>query len=223
MKSKGMLAMIVLSLPHDLDFTISDIKKYFKDGEKAIRAAINELIVAGYCSRQQGKSKSGKFDRVIYTFYEKPLAEKRQAEKRQAEKVVICDPLHPINYININNTNINNTNIKEKEKEKEKSEAFRLWLDYKRERGQEYRTAASEQCARERLLELSGGDEETALAVVKQSIANNWSGLFELKNKNYGNNKSNSAATNAVDRRSEQYRRLYERELAVLQSYEASD
>ena len=124
----------------------------------------------------------------------------------------------------INNTNINNTNKeKEKEKEKEKSEAFRLWLDYKRERGQEYRTAASEQCARERLLELSGCNEETALAIVKQSIANNWSGLFELKNENYGNNKSNNAATNAVDRRSESYRRLYEREIAILQSYEASD
>ncbi len=58
---------------------------------------------------------------------------------------------------------------------------FGEWLAYKRGRGNGYRTQASLEACYERLLRLSDGDPVRAREVVRQSIANNWSGIFELR------------------------------------------
>ncbi|WP_418450897.1 hypothetical protein [Alistipes sp.] len=58
---------------------------------------------------------------------------------------------------------------------------FGEWLAYKRGRGNGYRTQASLEACYERLLRLSDGDPARAREVVRQSIANNWSGIFELR------------------------------------------
>lgn len=55
------------------------------------------------------------------------------------------------------------------------------WLDYKRSIGNTYRTAQGVKAMIEKLNDLSGGNVEVAGAIVEQSIANNWKGLFELK------------------------------------------
>jgi hypothetical protein len=55
------------------------------------------------------------------------------------------------------------------------------WLDYKRSIGNTYRTAQGVRAMIKKLLDLSGGSVEVAGAIVEQSIANNWKGLFELK------------------------------------------
>ena len=55
------------------------------------------------------------------------------------------------------------------------------WLDYKRSIGNTYRTAQGVRAMIEKLNDLSGGNVEVAGAIVEQSIANNWKGLFELK------------------------------------------
>lgn len=54
------------------------------------------------------------------------------------------------------------------------------WLSYKSERGQTYRQRGLESLYR-RLVELSGGNADTARRIVEQSKANNWAGLFEIK------------------------------------------
>lgn len=54
------------------------------------------------------------------------------------------------------------------------------WLAYKSERGQTYREQGAKACYT-RLRNISGGDPNTARSIVEQSKANNWSGLFELK------------------------------------------
>jgi hypothetical protein len=59
--------------------------------------------------------------------------------------------------------------------------SFSTWLDYKAGRGEKYKTKQSIQAACDRLIELSGKDPSTAMAIVKQSMANNWAGLFPLK------------------------------------------
>jgi hypothetical protein len=64
----------------------------------------------------------------------------------------------------------------------ELKEAVKTWIDYKKEKGQSYKSLRSFKEMVKRLQELSGGDATKANAVVSQSIANNWSGLFELKN-----------------------------------------
>jgi hypothetical protein len=56
------------------------------------------------------------------------------------------------------------------------------WKEYKRdEHRKSYKSAKTEQQAINQLYDLSGGNLETALKIVQQSIANQWQGLFELK------------------------------------------
>ena len=68
---------------------------------------------------------------------------------------------------------------------------FQLWLDYKRERKEIYKSEKSLKIAYNQLVKLSGNNPDTAKLIVEQSIASNWQGLFELKNKNH--NKPNIA------------------------------
>lgn len=55
------------------------------------------------------------------------------------------------------------------------------WLDYNRSIGNTYKTAQGVMAMIKKLNDLSGGNVEVAGAIVEQSIANNWKGLFELK------------------------------------------
>jgi hypothetical protein len=58
------------------------------------------------------------------------------------------------------------------------------WFEYKQSRNETYKSEKSKQLLLKKLIELSGDSVEAAEQIVEQSIANNWSGLFELKNKN---------------------------------------
>lgn len=60
-------------------------------------------------------------------------------------------------------------------------ELFKQWLDYKREKKNTYKGEKSMRTMAKKLFELAGGDIVTARAIVEQSMANNWQGLFELK------------------------------------------
>lgn len=60
-------------------------------------------------------------------------------------------------------------------------QALTTWLSYKKERKQTYTQRGAELCY-ELLLKLSKNNPDTAMAIVQQSIANNYSGLFALKN-----------------------------------------
>jgi len=60
-------------------------------------------------------------------------------------------------------------------------EAIDLWLSYKKERKQPYKSEKSIKAAYEKLVNLSGKDPSNAILIVKQSMAANWSGMFELK------------------------------------------
>ena len=73
------------------------------------------------------------------------------------------------------------------------SEDFRpiveQWLVYKKEKKQTYKSSGFKTFCK-RLIELSNGNKETARLIVEQSMANNYSGIFELKT-NYGNSRPN--------------------------------
>lgn len=57
------------------------------------------------------------------------------------------------------------------------------WLDYKKSIGSSYKTQASVEAMARKLWSMADGDIQAAMAIVEQSIANNWKGLFELKEK----------------------------------------
>ncbi len=68
--------------------------------------------------------------------------------------------------------------------------AFTTWLDYKRERKETYKSRKSLKVCYTHMVKMSGGSPEVAMAIVEQSMANNWAGLFELKTTtNHGDNK----------------------------------
>lgn len=77
-------------------------------------------------------------------------------------------------------------NTKEKSIEEyrieEDNPAFKLWLQYKKERKETYKSESSIQEAYKHLMTLAGGSPDAAMLIVKQSMANNWAGLFQLKN-----------------------------------------
>jgi hypothetical protein len=60
-------------------------------------------------------------------------------------------------------------------------EIFMKWLHYKRKRGESYKDKESCQLAFNKLYKLSEEKIEVAEKVVDQSMAQNWAGLFELK------------------------------------------
>lgn len=59
--------------------------------------------------------------------------------------------------------------------------AFTLWLEYKKEKKQSYKGEKSLKATYKRLLNLSGNNPDVAMAVVEQAMANNWAGLYALK------------------------------------------
>jgi hypothetical protein len=65
------------------------------------------------------------------------------------------------------------------------------WLAYKSERGQTYRQQGLKACY-SKLRELSNGYPDIARKIIRQSMANNWAGLFPLKTTNdYGRSAKN--------------------------------
>ena len=56
----------------------------------------------------------------------------------------------------------------------------RVWLDYKRSRGENYKSELSVKKFHTMLRNLSRGDPNTASRIIDKSIANNWAGIFEL-------------------------------------------
>ena len=64
------------------------------------------------------------------------------------------------------------------------------WLEYKQGRSEKYKTQKSFELLCAKIIKLSEGDAETARAIIEQSMANNWAGLFTLKDDNNTNTRS---------------------------------
>jgi len=101
-----------------------------------------------------------------------------------------------------NNTDTNTNNIQEKEdiiissKKKAKKgidisivspemrEPVETWLAYKKEKCQSYKPTGFKTFYK-KLCELSGNNPQVAMAIIEQSMSNNYAGIFPLKNNNY--------------------------------------
>lgn len=109
-------------------------------------------------------------------------------------------------YDNDNNTTINSSDIIIAEKSAKKTakkkldiesiiaelpitvqEIVRTWIEYKKEQHNfTYKSEKSFQMWLKDLYDKSGGNIDTMKAIVEQSIANGYKGIFELKKQNYG-------------------------------------
>ena len=75
---------------------------------------------------------------------------------------------------------------------------FLDWLEYKKARRESYKTDKSLKACYSKLVKLSNGDAAVAAEIVEQSMANNWQGLFPLK-QDYNNGKENWRTNNRDD------------------------
>lgn len=86
-----------------------------------------------------------------------------------------------------------------------------IWKNWKEYKGAEHRfkfkSEQSEQAALNELVKVSKGHEDTAIEIIKQSMANGWKGFFELKNningkqkQPTGNQVSTASAFTKIDR-----------------------
>ena len=72
------------------------------------------------------------------------------------------------------------------------------WLEYKKEKRQTYKPKGLESFKR-RLMTFSGGDPIIADAIVEQSMANNYAGVFPLKNNNNVNGRQSNIINKVAD------------------------
>ena len=186
LKAKGLM-MLVMSLPDGWKMSGRGLASMVKDGKSAIYSAIEELKQYGYCEVITRKNERGLITGTDYTFYESPRPDFPYPDfpypenRTQLNKDIIKERLN-------NNPPIippmGETSFSLPESYKPIVEE---WLAYKKEKRQTYKPKGMEQMLK-RLYALSGGDAVKARLIVEQSMANNWTGLFELKDN--GNNRT---------------------------------
>ena len=65
-------------------------------------------------------------------------------------------------------------------------EPVETWLAYKKEKGQSYKPTGFKTFYK-KLCELSGNNPQVAMAIIEQSMQNNYAGIFPLRNNNNNN------------------------------------
>ena len=82
------------------------------------------------------------------------------------------------------------------------------WLEYKKSRRETYKSEDSIKAFCKKLSELSGNDIITAGNIIEQSMANNWAGIFEVKNSFNVKSKINTGVTPNPARTGREYEPL---------------
>ncbi len=87
-------------------------------------------------------------------------------------------------------------------------EQWGLWKDYKKtEFNFRFKSTQSEQAQLTQLSNLSNTNEQTAIAIIHQSMANGWKGFFELKNNGNGTGKQRTGFNNSGSGYSDDFKR----------------
>lgn len=89
------------------------------------------------------------------------------------------------------------------------SQHWEFWKTYKKDQFKfTYKSSISEQAALNDLVKLSGGEENKAIQIIMQSMANSWKGFFEIKNNSNGTTKNGKPDYGSPERAKE-YDRLF--------------
>lgn len=108
-QAKGLLAYM-LALPNDWTFSVADLTNRSKNGRDATKAIINELSLAGYIKKEQGRAAQGKFGKTVFLVFEtpnSPTTEKPLTDIPSTEKPSTENPPLLINKL-LNNDLLNN-------------------------------------------------------------------------------------------------------------------
>jgi DNA-binding transcriptional MocR family regulator len=115
-KARGILTYL-LSFPEDWTVSIQALSKQLIEGRDSISAAFDELIAAGYVSREQERRKDGSFGELTYYVYaekqaQSPLVDAPIADKPITENPISVNPIS-VNPISVNPISVNPTAYKE--------------------------------------------------------------------------------------------------------------
>ena len=208
------------SKPEDWEFYVAEIQKHFS---KSITSALKELQDARWIHKQtepiKGKGKG--FNWVWYIaskpFTDSDLEELQKKHNPSANSTISDSNYTSKNTMIVETTVYNNTesitNTETKNSFINKTikklslfadyeylfDALEQWLQYKQSRRQSYKSDKSILIFCKHLHELSGGNADIAMQVVEQSMANNWSGIFPLKNQPFASNITEDELNSFVD------------------------
>jgi hypothetical protein len=186
LKAKGLYSYLN-SKPENWDFSVESIANQVKEGVDSVRAAVHELERFGYLIREKYQNEKG-FWEVDYLLFASPIeAEaylgksnegrthkqyKKEDIKKDSIKKEEIPPKSPKGEKG--NYEINNDPIDKKGLD----EAVDLWMEYKQERKEKYKSHKSIQIMVNRLYKISSGSLNTAIEIVHHCIAGNYQGLF---------------------------------------------
>ena len=170
--------------------SIGHLSHELKISDKAVRIALDKLIKTKEVA-SKGASNGTMITICKYDSYQLSFNTEGQTEGQTRGKRGAT-----------NNKNNNNKEKKNKEidlsfLQKDFIPIVEKWLLYKKEKKQEYKGQTSINTFCKKLIEYSNGDAIIAEAIIEQSIANNWAGIFELKNNNNGNKQQNGLDADA--------------------------
>ena len=202
------------SKPEDWEFYVAEIQKHFS---KSITPALKELQNARWIHKQSEPIKGkGKGFNWVWYIASKPFTDSDLEELQKKHQPSLNPTTDSSNYTpentmivesavynnteSITNTETKNSFINKTIKKlslfadyEYLFDALEQWLQYKQSRRQSYKNDKSILTLCKRLNELSGGNADIAMQVVEQSMANNWSGLFPLKNQPLASNEDVTA------------------------------
>ncbi len=184
-KAKGLFAYLN-SKPDNWDFSVEGIASQVKEGIDSVRAGIHELESFGYLKRIKHQNEKG-FWEIDYMLFEYPMKEesslgksnegkptkqyKKEDTKKEYTKKEEIPPLSPQGETE----GVDFRGLKD---------AVQLWLKYKAEKKQKYKSNSSVQAMINKLYTLSNGSAELAIEIIEEAMSNNYQGFFALKNKN---------------------------------------
>lgn len=186
---------------HEFTGSIDYISKWANISKQSVILTLKALTDAGYLNKKDDVINGVKFCRYT-TNYEDLISSQKSLPpikkvKKGSQKT--SPNIDKEDKDTINNNPLPPKGKRERKKEidiesfvsPEYKEIFADWLEYKKQRKEAYKTEKSIQLCYNKMVKLSGNDPYTARQIVYQSMANNWAGLFELKNEGYGNNRTN--------------------------------
>ncbi|WP_304433078.1 helix-turn-helix domain-containing protein [Acutalibacter muris] len=76
----------MLALPDNWNYSIAGLAYINREGERAVRSAINELEQAGYLHRRQKRGNTGKIVGTEYMVYEQPVCQNAAVDNPPLDK-----------------------------------------------------------------------------------------------------------------------------------------
>jgi len=223
LKAKGLMSMM-LSLPEDWDYSINGLAGICLEGKDAISAALKELRQYGYLIVEQKKDTT-KYD-FDYTLYEQPMRENRSGFSESGNPAQLIDNT---TYYHTKDKTVHSVHSSPSPDGEVDSlttltqGGFAAVLDSfsvsgkKREAVLEFikmrkllkkpMTAHALELSLKKLDKMARTEEEQ-IAILEQSIANSWQGLFPLKDKST----STDSATFEYEDLPKSFRTAYEDE-----------